>query len=320
MSEQLKKEATDLYYAKKFEEAIIKYEEAFQLDPKNMTHLSNIGACYYEMKNYEKSIESCLKAVEIGNEYRSEFKLKAKALRRVGDCYRKLENYEQAIFYYNKSLVEEHNKQTVDLLKTVQTEMEEKEKQSYIDPELSLKARQEGNEFFKKGDYPEAVKSYTEAIKRDPNDKVAYTNRATAYTKLGAIPQAIKDCDKALEIDGKFVKAFNKKAYALFLMKDYYKALETYQIALEIEPDNKEVENGIKTTLSKMNEGQDEDTVKRNIQNNPELMQILGDPMMQTVLKDLQENNKEAIMQHINNPDIRTKIDKLVKAGVIKTQ
>jgi len=282
--------------------------------------LSNIGACYYELKNYEKAIECCLKAVEIGNENRSDYKLKAKALRRVGDCYRKLENFEQAIFYYNKSLVEEHNKATVDLLKQVQAEMDEKEKKDYINPELSLKARQEGNEFFKKGDYPEAVKSYTEAIKRDPNDKTAYTNRATAYTKLGAIPQAIKDCDKALELDGKFVKALIKKAYALFLTKDYYKALETYQIALEIEPENKEIENGVKTTLAKINEGQDEDTVKRNIQTNPELMNILSDPMMQTVLKDLQENNKEALLHHLTNPDIRTKIEKLVQAGVIKTQ
>jgi len=103
-------------------------------------------------------------------------------------------------------------------------------------------------------------------------------------------------------------------------MKDYYKALETYQIALEFEPDNKEIETGVKTTLAKINEGQDEETVKRNIQNNPELMNILTEPMMQTVLKDLQENNKEALLQHLSNPDIREKIEKLVKAGFIKTQ
>jgi len=148
----------------------------------------------------------------VGDLNRADYKLKAKALRRVGDCYRKMENYEQAIFYYNKSLVEEHNKNTVELLKEVQKEMDDKKEKDYISPELSLKARQEGNDFFKKGDYPEAVKSYTEAIKRNPEDKVAYTNRATAYTKLGAIPQAIKDCEKALEIDSKFVKAYIKKS------------------------------------------------------------------------------------------------------------
>jgi len=305
---------------KKFDEAIVKYQEAFDLDPKNMIYMSNIGACYYELKNYEKAIESCLRAIDIGTENRAEYKLKAKALRRVGDCYRKMQNFEQAIVYYNKSLVEENNKQVSDLLKETQKELDEKAKKDYINPELSEKARLEGNEFFKKGDYPEAVKKYSEAIKRNPDDETNYSNRATAYTKLGAIPEAIKDCEKALEIDPKFVKAYIKKAYALFLMKDYYKALETYQIALDLEPENKEVESGIKATLAKMNEGQDEETVKRNIQNNPELRNILSDPMMQTVLKDLQENNKEAIMQHLSNPDIRSKIEKLVAAGFIKTQ
>jgi len=319
-AEEIKEQATKFYYAKQFDQAIEKYEEAFKLDPTNMIYLSNVGACYYEMKQYEKCIEVCLRALEIGEENRADYKIKAKALRRIGDAYKKLENHEQAIFYYNKSLVEENNKQTQELLKEVQRELEDKAKKDYVDPELSLKARQEGNEFFKKGNYPEAVKSYTEAIKRNPDDKTAYTNRATAYTKLGAIPQAIKDCEKALELDSKFVKAYIKKAYALFVMKDFYKALETYQIALDLEPDNKEIEQGVKNTLAKINEGQDEDTVKRNIQNNPELMNILSDPMMQNVLKDLQENNKEALLQHLTNPDIKAKIEKLVAAGFIKTQ
>jgi len=217
-------------------------------------------------------------------------------------------------------LVEDNNKTTIDFLKAAQREMEEKVKRDYVNPELSEKSRLEGNEFFKNGKFPEAVKCYEEAIKRNPDDKVSYTNRATAYIKLGAIPQAIKDCEKALELDSKYVKAYIKKAHAHFIMKDYSRALETYQIAIDIEPNNKEVENGIKTTLAKINEGQDEETVKRNIQTNPELMNILKDPMMQTVLKDLQENNKEAVTQHFQNSDIRSKIDKLIAAGFIKTQ
>jgi len=72
--------------------------------------------------------------------------------------------------------------------------------------------------------------------------------------------------------------------------------------------------------FKKINEGQDEESVKRNIQNNPELIQILQDPTMQSVLKDLQENNKEALLQHFTNPEIRAKIEKLVAAGFIKMQ
>jgi len=320
MSEELKKIATDLYYNKQFDEAILKYEEAFQLDNTNMVYYSNIGACYFEMKNFEKSIEFCEKSLEIGEANHAEFKLRAKALVRMGNCYKQLLDFEKAIFYYNKALIEDNNKATYELLRTVERELEEKKIHDYINPELSDRARMEGNDHFKAGRFPEAIKSYTEAIKRLPDDKVAYTNRATAYIKLLEIPHAIKDCEKALELDDKYVKAYIKKAHAYTLMKDYYKALETYQRALDIEPNNRECEQGVQSTMAKMNEGQDEETVKKNVQNNPELIRILQDPMMQSVLKDLQENNKEALMQHLSNPDIRTKIEKLIQAGVIKTQ
>jgi stress-induced-phosphoprotein 1 len=42
------------------------------------------------------------------------------------------------------------------------------EKQAYINPELAEKAREEGNVHFKAGTFAEAVKCYTEAIKRLP--------------------------------------------------------------------------------------------------------------------------------------------------------
>jgi len=318
-AEQIKLEANNLYKNKQFDEATQKYLEAAALDPTNMVYHSNIGAVYFEKQEYQKSIESCIKAIEIGNENRADFKLKARALQRVGNCYYKMNELENAIEYYNKSLIEEQNRVTYDALKKAERELEEKKLKDYINPELSDKARNEGNEFFKKGNYPEAVKSYGEAIKRNPGDKVPYTNRATAYIKLGAIPDAIRDCDKAIELDNKYVKAYIKKAHAHNLARDHLKALETYQKALDLDPSNQEIENGINNVMEKIGQGgQDEETVKRNVQNNPELIEILQDPLMRTVLQDLEQNNKEAVISHLRNPDIKKKIDKLIAAGIIK--
>ena len=68
----------------------------------------------------------------------------------------------------------------------------EQERVSYIDQEKADQAREDGNNLFKAGDFPGAVKAYSEAIKRSPEDARGYANRAAAYIKVASFPDAIK--------------------------------------------------------------------------------------------------------------------------------
>lgn len=97
--------------------------------------------------------------------------------------------------------------------------------------------------------FPEAVKSYTEAIKRNPSDPVNYSNRAASYTKLMAFKEAIRDCDEAIKLDPKFVKAYIRKGHVYSLTKEYAKCLEVYEAGLKVEPGNEELKAGIERTL-----------------------------------------------------------------------
>lgn len=109
-----------------------------------------------------------------------------------------------AVKYFNKSLTEHRTPDILNKLRETERNKAEAEKLSYIDPEKSSQAREEGNALFKKGDFAGAVKAYTESIKRDPNDPKGYNNRANAYTKLVALPEALKDAETAIKVDPKF--------------------------------------------------------------------------------------------------------------------
>jgi tetratricopeptide (TPR) repeat protein len=58
----------------------------------------------------------------------------------------------------------------------------------------------------------------------------AYSNRAACYTKLGAFPEGLKDANKCIELDPSFAKGYSRKGTIQFFMKEYDKALETYQV------------------------------------------------------------------------------------------
>jgi stress-induced-phosphoprotein 1 len=76
----------------------------------------------------------------------------------------------------------------------------ENERLAYINQPKADEAREEGNTFFKAGDYPGAVKAYSEAIKRAPDDARGYGNRAAAYIKLASFPEALKVTPSLLNV------------------------------------------------------------------------------------------------------------------------
>ena len=119
-----------------------------------------------------------------------------------------------------------------------------------IDPEKAEELRKRGNELFEKGDFPGAVREYTEGLKRDPNSKAIYSNRSAAYIKLMEFAYAMKDAEKCLQIDRNFVKAWLRKATCHHFMKEYHKALDAFDQGLKLDPENKELKEGKMRTMA----------------------------------------------------------------------
>ena len=231
-ADEAKSEGNALYKQKKFDEAIAKYNKAWELC-KDVTYLNNRSASEYEKGDYETAIKTCEEAVESGRDLRADYKLIAKAFARLGNIYLKKDDLYSAVKYLDKSLTEHRTPDVLNKLRTTQKEIKKREALSYIDPQKAEEARLEGKECFNKGDWPNAVSAYTEMIKRAPEDVRGYSNRAAVLSKLMSFPDAVRDCDTAIEKDPAFIRAYIRKANAQLAMREYSQVMETLTTARE---------------------------------------------------------------------------------------
>lgn len=309
-----KKLGNEAYKKKCFEEALQHYNKAIELDSTEIVYLLNIAAVYFEQKEYQKCIAQCEKAIEVGRENRADFKLIAKAFTRIGHAYKKMENWKQAKVYYEKSMSEHRTPEIKTLLSNIDKIIKEEERKAYIDPVKAEEEKELGNQKYKDGDYPAAIKHYSEAVQRNPDDPKYYSNRAACYTKLAAFDLGLKDCEKVVELDPKFIKGWIRKGKILQAMQQQGKALTAYQKALELDPQNSEALEGYRSCAVSASSNPEE--VRKRAMADPEVQSILRDPAMRMILEQMQQDPR-ALQDHLKNPDIAAKLQKLLESGLI---
>jgi stress-induced-phosphoprotein 1 len=203
-----------------------------------------------------------------------------RAFGRIGTAYQKQGDLANAVEYYQRSLTEHRTPDILTKLRAAEKAKIEAEKQAYIDPAKAEEAREQGNQYFKDANWVEAVKSYTEMIKRNPEDPRGYSNLAAALTKLGSLPEAIKNCDEAIKRDPHFLRAHIRKAQAFILMKEFNKALDALTEASTQDKDGKganEIEKLTREVLEKQyaaREGETEEETMARVQRDPEVSSL----------------------------------------------
>ena len=99
--------------------------------------------------------------------------------------------------------------------------VEFKEKQEIKDIALALECKAKGNDFFKTGQFDDAIDEYSKAISFCPEDNenldslsIFYGNRSAAYFSEGDYDECISDCSKALELKPDYVKVLARRSQA----------------------------------------------------------------------------------------------------------
>jgi len=305
----------EAYKKRDFAEAHRHYDRAIELEPTSMALYSNKSATYFEEGNYDACVEQCTKAVEVGREQRADFAQIAKVYARIGNAYMKQDRLEDALIYLQKSVAEHRDPEVVKKHKQLETDLKEKQRQAYIDPAVSEEEKMKGNDFFKKGEYPNAMRHYNEAIKRNPENAVLYSNRAACYMKLVEFPRAVDDCDTCIKKDPKFIKAYIRKGAALVAMREFSRAQKAYEDALRVDPTNQEAMEGLRTCMQSNDE--DPEKARERAMQDPEVQEILRDPGMRLLLEQMSQD-PSAAREHLKNPEIFQKLMKLREAGIVQ--
>ena len=89
-----------------------------------------------------------------------------------------------------------------------------------------------GHNYLHYQNYDEAIKAFSKAIKKNPNDYSAWYSRAIAYQKAGMLEKAVKDFLKTEELNPKIMSTETNLADIYVKMKNYKAAEKIYKKVL----------------------------------------------------------------------------------------
>ena len=257
---KINEEAKDLFlkgeefFAKgSYQKAITYLEKTLQLEPDNAEVYNNLGIAYRKLGHYSKAISALEKAIQLKPNF-------VEAYSNLGSAYIYFGDYQQAISALEKAI--------------------------QIDPSFAGTYYNFGFVYTKFGNFQKAAHYLEKAIQIDPNYAEAYNNLAFTYMKLGDYQKAKESTEKAKtlfqkqgdkqgitaaeniemmlkkakKLDSKEEKGDDVKAKEYLLKgsdffdnKDYNKAIEYYQKAIQIDPNFAEAYNNMGTTYIKVN-------------------------------------------------------------------
>ena len=154
-----------------------------------------------------------------------------------------------------------------------------------------MEYRKQGNKFFSKKQYIEAIECYTKGIEEEEDDiHLILSNRALSHFYLQDYSGSLRDCIEICRIKSDWFKGWFRLSQTLEKMGKGEESKVAYSRYKELEEAEKKIENNIKIIEN---------------DNQPKLPQI--DPkMMNSMMKD--GNMMNLASKLMNNKNIRNKI------------
>jgi protein O-GlcNAc transferase len=120
-------------------------------------------------------------------------------------------------------------------------------------PKNSEALRLLGVTFAFKKDLQEALKTLDRAIKVDPNNWLAHSNRGNVLKDLNQFDAALKSYEKTIALQPNYAEAHNNKGNLFQELKRYQDAVNSYDQAITLQPSYAEAYSNTGNALKKLN-------------------------------------------------------------------
>ena len=165
--EDVKQAGNEAFKKSDFQTALAKYQQAKEMDPRNMIYYLNIGATHLKMNNYYDCINECNSAIKVGRDNGADPTMIAKAMCRIGFAYRDLGELENAKIFFSSAAMEHPSPQYEKYLSEIEDKIQKER------PIVPPPAGDTGGLELPPG----------WAISRDANGRVYYLNHLTKKTQ-----------------------------------------------------------------------------------------------------------------------------------------
>lgn len=224
---------------KDYENAILKFNEAIQLNPNNQ-HLYWQRGCSYEgLKNYNQAISDFTKAIDLyekklnSRKFIERFDMMMLSVEydNRASNYKRVKKYDMAILDYTKEIDLYQKRLTLSIQEILQKSISEtekskelKEEKEFVNEMIAAQYHRRAECYEELKNYNQAISNYTQAMKFDPKDPYSYLNRGHCYEELKNYEQAISDYTQAIKLDPKDPDAY-------YYRGDCYEKLGQYEKA-----------------------------------------------------------------------------------------